>query len=63
MNSRQSCRLWRSNDDHSGSLCHIIYESITQTGRNTNNCTIAVNEEIKLAAFKGDLDMFLKTVI
>lgn len=50
-------------DDHSGPLWHIIHESVTQTGRTTNNCTAAVNEEIKLAAFKRDLGTFMKKVI
>lgn len=50
-------------DDHSGPLWHIIYESLTQTGRTTNNCTTAVNEEIKLAVFKRDFDIFMKRVI
>lgn len=50
-------------DDHTGPLWYVIYKSVTQTGRTTNNCTIAVNEEIKLAAFKRDLDIFMKKVI
>lgn len=50
-------------DDHSGPLWHIIYETVTQTGRTTDNCTIAVNEEIKLDAIKRDLDILMKKVI
>lgn len=49
-------------DDHSGPLWHVIYESLTQTGRTANNCTIAVNEEIKPAAFKRDFDILVKKV-
>jgi len=66
MNSGQSYRLCYKEvkpDDHSGPLWRIIYESVTQTGRNTNNCTIAVTEEIKLVAFETELNIFMKRII
>lgn len=41
----------------------IIYESVTQTGRNTNSCTTEVTEEIKPATFKIEFDIFMKRTI